>query len=291
MYPNVYIIRLTPIRYLTNTYSKISFINQSLRKGIMISLKNSLIKICASLSLLLLLTACSNSNTSVSSSNQNSVQTVDRYENINRKIFSFNSGVDSFVLRPVAKVYKTVTPKFVDKSIGNFFSNLDDVGNIINNTLQGKFGDAASDTERVIFNTTLGFGGLVDIASAAGIQKHNEDFGQTLAKWGVKSGPYVVLPFLGPSTVRDGLARVTVDQLTDPASYSDEGAALFAVKTIKRRSDFFAEEEVIKGLSDDTYSALRDVWIENRKFLIRDGVTDEAADSDLIDELEDLDSQ
>ncbi|MEH6457221.1 MAG: VacJ family lipoprotein [Cocleimonas sp.] len=257
----------------------------------MLSSKKYLFKFCTCVSLLLLLTACSNTNTNVSGSSQNNAQTIDRYENINRKIFSFNRGVDSLLLKPAAKVYKKVTPKFVDKSIGNFFSNLGDVGNIINNTLQGKFADAASDTERVVFNSTLGFAGFVDIASAVGIQKHNEDFGQTLAKWGVKSGPYVMLPFLGPSTVRDAVARVSVDRFTDPASYSDESAALFVTKTVKRRSDFFAEEEVINGLSDDTYSALRDVWLDNRKFLIRDGVADETTDSDLIDELEDLDSQ
>jgi len=230
-------------------------------------------------------TACSNSKSDLATSSQ------DTYENINRKIFSFNEGVDHLFLKPIAQAYKLVTPEFADKSIGNFFSNLDDIGNAINNTLQGKFKDAASDTERFVFNSTFGFAGLVDIASATGLQKHDEDFGQTLAKWGVQSGPYVMLPFLGPSTVRDAAARISIDRITDPAGYSDEKNSLFVLDTINKRSDLFAEEEVIKGLSDDKYSALRDLWLQNRMFLIRDGQVDESAESDLIDELESLDSE
>ncbi len=245
------------------------------------------------LSALLLLSACSNPNNTNGTDlagSSNSKTTSDRFENVNRKIFSFNKGVDKVLLKPVAKAYKAVTPKFVDKSIGNFFSNLGDVGNVINNTLQGKFTDAASDAERFVFNSTLGFAGLVDVASAAGLKKHDEDFGQTLAKWGVKSGPYVMLPFLGPSTIRDAAAKVSVDRYTDPAHYSDENIALFIVETVKKRSDFFAQEEVLKGLSTDQYSALRDIWLQNREFLIRDGKVDKKAGSDLIDELEMLDS-
>ena len=245
-------------------------------------------KISILLSALLLLSACSNANNNDATSSKKS-STPDTYENVNRKIFSFNQGLDKVLLKPVAKAYKKVTPKLVDTSIGNFFSNLGDVSNAINNTLQGKFGDAVSDTERFVFNSTFGFAGLVDVASAAGIKKHDEDFGQTLATWGVGSGPYVMLPFLGPSTIRDAAAKVSVDRFTDPTTYSDENISLFILETVKKRSDFLAQEEVIDGLSDDTYSALRDVWIQNRDFLIRDGVADESSDSDLIDELESLD--
>ena len=262
----------------------------------MLSKKSPFYKVSTILSFLLLLSACSNSghnssnnaDANATSSIQNN-KTVDTFENVNRKIFSFNEKIDNLLLKPTAKAYKAVTPKFVDTTIGNFFGNLGDVGNAINNTLQGKFSDAASDTERFVFNSIFGFAGLVDVASAAGIQKHDEDFGQTLAKWGVKSGPYVMLPFLGPSTVRDATAKVSVDRFTDPAHYTDENIALFITETVKKRSDFLAQEEVVKGLSDDTYSALRDVWLQNRDFLIRDGVADESAGSDLIDELESLD--
>lgn len=254
-------------------------------------LKNRpLFNVSAMLSILLLLTACSSFNGNHNASaTKNSKQSLDAYENVNRKIFSFNEIIDSFVLKPTAKAYKVITPKFVDKTIGNFFSNLGDVGNAINNTLQGKFGDALSDTERFVFNSTFGFAGLVDVASAAGIRKHNEDFGQTLAKWGVKSGPYVMLPFLGPSTVRDAVAKVSVDRFTNPADYSNESVALFVLEAVKSRSEFFAEEAIIEGLSEDKYSALRDIWLQNRKFLIRDGVSDEGVESNLIDELESLD--
>lgn len=250
-------------------------------------------KLSTILSVLLLISACSNSNQNKDAdlaSSTKSATTPDSFIKVNRKIYAFNKGIDNILLKPVAKAYKAVTPKFVDTGIGNFFGNLGDVGNAINNTLQGKFGDAASDTERFIFNSTFGFAGLVDIASAAGIEKHDEDFGQTLAKWGVKSGPYVMLPFLGPSTIRDASAKVTVDRYTDPAHYSDENIALFVTEIVKKRSDFFAEEEAFKGLSNDEYSALRDVWLQNREFKIRDGKADKEAGSDLIDQLEMLDS-
>ena len=259
----------------------------------MVLRKIRLFKLSTLLSVLLLLTACSNSNnntdTNAASSSQNNKQTLDTYENINRKIFSFNQGVDNVLLKPAARAYKAVTPKFVDNSIGNFFSNLGDVGNAINNSLQGKFIDAVSDTERFVFNSTFGFAGLVDVASAAGIEKHDEDFGQTLAKWGVKSGPYVMLPFLGPSTIRDATAKVSVNRYTDPAHYSDDNIALFITEIVKKRSDFLAQEELINGFTDDKYNALRDVWLQNRSFLIRDGKTDQSEASDLIDELESLD--
>jgi len=234
------------------------------------------------------LTACSHHKTG-SKLDTSVTTTPDTYEKINRKVFAFNEGVDHLVLKPAAMAYKAVTPKFVDKSIGNFFSNLDDVGNAINNLLQFKVKDAITDTERFVFNSTFGLAGLVDIASATGLEKHNEDFGQTLAKWGVKSGPYLVLPFFGPSTIRDGGAKLTVDRVTDPAFYSDEGAPLFVLETLKKRSDLFSEEEFLKTLSDDKYIALRDIWLQNRTALIRDGEADEEAGSDLIDELESLD--
>ena len=218
-------------------------------------------------------------------------QYADPYENVNRKVFAFNNTVDSYALKPVAKLYGKMTPKFVDKSIGNFFANLEDVGNAFNNTLQGKFGNAAEDAQRVAFNSTLGLGGFIDFASAAGIPKNNEDFGQTLATWGVGSGPYLMLPFLGPSTVRDGAARLTVDRATQPTTYSDEGIALFIIETVKTRSDFIASEGFLDDLSEDKYSAIRDLWINNRKSLIVDGKVDEDSSSDLIDELESLEKK
>lgn len=255
------------------------------------SLTNPLLRnLSACLCLSLILSSCSNSNTNNDVSSQASPKNIDKFEGINRKIFYFNVGVDNFLLKPVAKAYKSITPAFVDKSVGNFFGNLGDVGNAINNVLQFKFKDAANDTERFVFNSTFGFVGLLDVASEAGIPRSDEDFGQTLAKWGVKSGPYVMLPFLGPSTIRDASAKITVDRFTDPAHYSDENIALFVVETIKKRSDLFAEEAVLNSLSDDKYSAIRDIWLQNREFRINDGKINKKTGSELIDELERLDS-
>jgi len=250
----------------------------------MIYRKNLIYKLTTICAFVFSLTACSNVDIN---SNQD-VQTVDKYEGFNRKVYAFNNAADKVVLKPLAKVYKAVTPEAIDKPLGNFFSNLDDVGNVVNNTLQGKFADAGNDLERVVFNSTLGLGGLVDIASSVGLPKHDEDFGQTLAKWGVKSGPYVMLPFLGPSTVRDGFGRVTVDRATNPTTFSDENVALFIADTVKTRADLFSREASLNELSNDKYSAIRDIWIQNRNFLVNDGESNADTESDLIDELEGL---
>lgn len=251
---------------------------------------SKMVRVITVVTLFTTLSACSQSNHDVNSDQTSaSATTSDRFERVNRKIFAFNNGLDKVILKPTAKAYKAVTPDFVEGHIGNFFSNLDDVTNVINNILQLKLGDALSDTQRIIFNSTLGFAGLVDIASEMGHEKHNEDFGQTLAKWGVKSGPYVMLPLLGPSTVRDAAAKLSVDQLTDPINYADETVLLSVLDVVKRRADLFAQEEVLANLSDDRYSALRDLWLQNRTFLINDGKADESSDIDLIDELESLD--
>ena len=237
-----------------------------------------------------LTSACSNNRVN---SDANSVKSQDTYpdtfESINRKVFGFNNTLDGLLLKPAARAYKAVTPNSIDQNIGSFLSNLDDVGNVINNTLQFKFADAGSDIQRLIINSTLGFGGIADIASAMGLEKHDEDFGQTLAKWGVSSGPYVMLPLLGPSSVRDGIAKLSVDRVTDPANYSDINTELLVIETLKKRSDLFSREAVLNDLSDDKYSAIRGLWTDNRKFLINDGKIEEQSESDMIDELESLD--
>jgi len=216
---------------------------------------------------------------------------IDRFEGINRRVFKFNAGLDKRLVKPVATAYKAITPEVVDIGVSNFFSNLGDVGNAINNLLQLKPGPALIDTERLLFNSTIGIGGLIDVASALGMEKHDEDFGQTLAHWGVKSGPYVMLPFLGPSTVRDATAKVTVDNLTNPTHYHEESLAFSALKTLDKRADIFTDEEAFKDISDDKYSALRDLWLQRRASLIRDGKVDEKEQSDLFDELESLDDE
>lgn len=248
--------------------------------------KNPLFTFLISIVLVSTLSACSNTANDLAGASQ---ETPDSFEGFNRKVFAFNEGVDKLIIKPAAKVYKKVTPEPIDNNIDNFFANLYDVNNAFNNILQGKFSLGINDLERFVINSTIGFGGLVDIASNSGLAKHNEDFGQTLATWGVGSGPYIVLPFYGPSTVRDGISRLTVDRATDLTNHSEHVLPLTALFTVQERADFFNEEEILNSISDDKYSALRDGWLDNRAFLIRDGEIDESAESDLIDELENLD--
>jgi len=251
----------------------------------MIFKMNLIKKIIAVFVVTLFTSACSNHSANTETGSVKNQDTYpDSFEGFNRKVFAFNDTIDGLLLKPAATAYKAITP-----DLGNFLANFDDVGNVINNGLQMKFSDAASDTSRILINSTVGFAGLVDVASATGIEKHDEDFGQTLAKWGVGSGPYVMLPFLGPSSVRDGFGKLTIDRATDPANYSDANIEMFIVETLKKRSDLFAQESVLKDLSDDKYSAIKGIWVENRKFLVNDGKVDEDSGSDLIDELESLD--
>ena len=141
---------------------------------------------------------------------------------------------------------------------------------------------------RVVFNSSFGLGGFLDVASEMQLEKHHEDFGQTLAKWGVGSGPYVMLPLLGPSTLRDASARMSVDLLTNPMSYHSDNLAFFAVQQLDRRADLLSVEDSLNDLSTDTYAVIRDAWLQRRAYLIRDGKADKKQQSDLIDELESL---
>jgi len=251
-----------------------------------------------STAIIMSLTACSqnkiqangveSSSAGVTSETNNSSNT-DSFEKFNRSIYSFNVGLDKHFLKPVAKGYKVVTPEFVDTSITNFFSNLGDVGNVINNLLQFKVSDAINDTERFVVNSTFGFAGFLDVASAAGLEKHDEDFGQTLARWGVGSGPYIMLPFFGPSTVRDASAKFTVDSLTDLTNYTDESLYYLALELIDKRADLLNEEKAFENISNDQYVAIRDAWLQRRDYLITDGKSSKNSASDLIERLESLD--
>jgi phospholipid-binding lipoprotein MlaA len=196
----------------------------------------------------------------------------DPWEGFNRAMFSFNSGLDGAILKPVAKGYKSITPTPVQKGVSNFFSNLGEIGNISNNLLQGKWDATASSTWRFIINSTAGWLGIFDVASELGLKKYEEDFGQTLGYWGVSSGPYLVLPFLGPSTVRDGSA-LTVDYAYGDATdllnlTSDEEIAAFSLDVIDTRASFLSAESFIVG---DKYSFIRDVYLQTRTYNVYDG--------------------
>ncbi|MGH9173005.1 MAG: MlaA family lipoprotein, partial [Vicinamibacterales bacterium] len=177
-----------------------------------------------------------------------------------------------YVLRPVAKGYRKVTPRPVRKGVTNFFDNLMTPIDIVNNLLQAKFVPALSDTGRLVMNTTLGIGGIFDPATDAGIPEHDEDFGQTLAVWGVPAGPYLVVPFLGPSTLRDGIALYPDSQLTPLVKYhdsnvTDKAQILYGINTRERLLG--ADKAIEDAL--DPYIFLREAYLQNRVYVIHDG--------------------
>lgn len=204
----------------------------------------------------------------------------DPFESINRKVFKFNDTLDSLILKPAAKAYKAVTPDPLEKGISNAFENLGEVTTLTHNLLQGDFKQAGKDTGRFIINSTLGVAGLFDVASDMGIEADNEDFGQTLAVWGVESGPYLVLPFVGPSTLRDTPSRY-IDNLTEATRYIDHVPTrniYTGIDVLDTRASLLEAESLLKG---DRYSLLRDVYLQRRQFLINDG--------EVVDDFSDLD--
>lgn len=198
---------------------------------------------------------------------------VDPFESFNRSVHAFNDAVDQAVLKPVAKGYEAVVPRPARDMVGNFFGNLADLWTAANQLLQGKPAEAFSDLSRFVVNTTFGFGGIADVASEMGIEKHDEDFGQTLGVWGVPSGPYLVLPFLGPSSLRDAPGR-GVDMLADPlneiGSRGQENN-LRLTRVIDGRVRLFPAERVLEGAALDKYSFTRDAWLQRRRNQVYDG--------------------
>ena len=204
---------------------------------------------------------------------------ADPFEGINRVFYELNFNLlDPVVIKPVAIIYDEITPKPIRQGFRNFFSNLDEVPSLVNNVLQGKFGQAANNAERFLMNTTLGLGGFLDIAKRAGLQPgEDEDFGQTLAVWGVPDGPYLMLPFFGPSTLRDAPSNF-VDSLLDPFSYNDSLSVRVVIKgidLIALRADLLGIDDVISG---DKYLFIRDVYLQNREYVISDGAIDDDFD-------------
>ena len=204
---------------------------------------------------------------------------ADPFEGINRVFYELNFNLlDPVVIRPIAIIYDDLTPKPIRQGFRNFFSNLDEIPSLVNNVLQGKFGQAANNAERFLMNTTLGLGGFLDIAKRAGLQPgEDEDFGQTLAVWGVPDGPYLMLPFFGPSTLRDAPSNF-VDSLLDPFSYNDSLSVRVVIKgidLIALRADLLGIDDVISG---DKYLFIRDVYLQNREYVISDGAIDDDFD-------------
>jgi len=215
-----------------------------------------------------------------------SYEDLDYFEPINRVVFDFNDQADQYVLKPVAEAYKYVAPSFVNKGITNFFNNLGDVETFANSLLQAKFHNAIVSLNRVIYNTTFGLGGLFDVATSFGLNNNEEDFGQTLGYWGYESSTYLMLPFLGPSTVRD-LSGSLVDTAFEPLQYIDDihtdtRYLATGVKLLDKRADLLGAENLLLGT--DRYDFIRSAYYQNRDFLINDGeVDDPFADEDFDD--------
>lgn len=198
----------------------------------------------------------------------------DPLEKVNRSIHSFNDSLDRAVLKPVAKGYEAITPVFARTGVRNFFSNLDDVTVLANDILQLKLEQTSRDFLRLTFNTTFGLFGLLDIASEMGLQKHNEDFGQTLGYWGAGPGPYLVLPFLGPSDLRDTGGYIVDSASTDLVASQNKIATrntLTATRLISRRSELLAAKQVVDEAALDNYEFTRDFYLQRRRGLVYDG--------------------
>jgi len=213
----------------------------------------------------------------------------DPFERVNRGTYAFNDALDRAVLRPVAKGYRTVTPQVVRTGVSNFFSNLEQPTIIISELLQAKFQMALADTGRFVLNTIVGLGGILDPATAAGLPKNDEDLGQAFGRWGIRSGPYLVVPFFGPYTVRDAVGSVG-EIYTNPVHYIDDDAVRYglrAVDVVDTRASLLDADRALRE-AFDPYSFVRNAYLQRRDYLVSDGAITPTLDEDLEDpELED----
>lgn len=202
-------------------------------------------------------------------------QEDDPWEEWNRKVFAFNETMDKYAARPVAQAYRNATPQFVDDAISNVFNNLGEPIVIVSDLAQGKFLQALSDTGRFLVNSTVGVLGIFDVAKHIGLEKHDEDIGQALGYWGVESGPYLVLPLLGPSTVRDtagfSVEVFTLDTLDPQVQLLEENRVYWGsvyTEYVDIRADLMVAEGILSG---DKYSFMRSIYLQRREYLVTDG--------------------
>ncbi|MGD9842471.1 MAG: VacJ family lipoprotein [Steroidobacteraceae bacterium] len=232
------------------------------------------------LSLLALLSGCATAPGRTSSD--------DPWQGMNRGIYKFNDTVDRVALKPAAKTYQKITPRWFRTGVSNFFNNLGTPWTIANEVLQGKPQLAAHQTSRFVLNTVGGLGGVIDVASKLELEAHDEDFGQTLAVWGVPSGPYLVLPAFGPSTLRDGFGRVP-DYLSNPTRHADipweTKTGLTTLDLLQTRESLLSLDDTLKQ-AFDPYGVMRDAWLQRREYLIFDGSppVEDLGDMELDDE-------
>lgn len=198
---------------------------------------------------------------------------ADPWEPVNRKVYAFNEAVDTALLRPLAEAYEAVVPRFVRGGVDNFFGNFNDAWSVVNHLLQGKAAPAVEMTVRVTTNSVLGLGGLLDIASEMGLERQSEDLGQTLGRWGLPSGPYVVLPLLGASSVRDAAGRV-VDRRASAANVvaqDDRSWLLTTVDLVSTRAGLLPATRLLEAVALDKYTFVRDAYLARRRSEVHDG--------------------
>ena len=208
---------------------------------------------------------------------------IDPWENWNRKVYAFNDALDEAVVKPVATAYRKVVPQLVRTGVGNFFGNIGDIWSAANHLLQGKVGSGLEMGFRALTNSVMGFGGVLDPATEFGMQRRSEDFGQTLGVWGVGTGPFVMLPLLGPSTLRDGLALVADRQLSasELANTWAGAAALTTLEVVDLRARLLSASNLLDQAALDRYSFLRNAYLQRRLDAVYDGaapMVDEFAD-------------
>lgn len=228
---------------------------------------------------------------------ETSAQKDDAFEGFNRSVHNFNESVDKAILKPLAKGYMSIAPEAVEKGVTNFFSNIEDIGVTVNDLLQFKITQSGMDASRFIVNTTAGGLGVVDVASMIDLPKHNEDFGQTLGFWGVPSGDFLMLPFVGPSSPRD-MVGILGDALLNPFNYtflfggglalSAGTAGLSALDVTNTRANLMGTEKMLnEAAGNDRYNFIKNAYQQRREYLIHDGNVESNDDIDLLDE-EDL---
>jgi len=229
--------------------------------------------------LLVLLTGCA---TTAAGGPKTAVQRADPWENWNRKVYAFNDSLDEAVLKPVATAYTNVVPQPVRRGVTNFFGNVSDVWSAFNNFLQGKFANGMQDVIRVGTNTLFGLGGLLDVASEFGADRQGEDLGQTLGRWGMAPGPYIVWPVLGSSTVRDSLALPLDIQVSPSLGVESQAGkyALAGLQLVNTRASLLGASGMLNDIALDKYVFVRDAYLQRRRSLVFDGDPPEVADPD-----------
>ena len=208
----------------------------------------------------------------------------DPFEDLNRDIFIFNEKLDEKLLKPAALTYRKVTPQFARTGVTNFFNNLEEIDTTINQVLQGEIKYAFNDASRFVINSTIGLLGLIDVASKMGLERHEEDFGQTLGVWGFNSGPYIMLPFLGPSNPRDLLSRPISSFLSGTFAMEDNDVklALVSIDALETRERLLDAETLIIG---DKYIFVKDAYVQSREYEIYNGSTE---NDEFLDDMDDI---